>query len=123
MRGNESLAKEALSLRAAKWSWLAALGLAALTAAGCHKDAGPGTNMVSETQAIVPTDPQVVSNLAALTGILHRTMNQSRLSGNFDEFVAVSGVEVPPPPAGEKYVISKDWHVVLVGGDTASTTK
>jgi hypothetical protein len=32
---------------------------------------------------------------------------------NFEDFAATSGVEIPPPPAGKKYVVDKSMHVVL----------
>ena len=33
---------------------------------------------------------------------------------SFEAFVAASGIQVPPPPAGKKYVIAKNMHIVLV---------
>ena len=33
---------------------------------------------------------------------------------SFEAFVAASGIQVPPPPAGKKYVIAKSMHIVLV---------
>ncbi len=86
--------------------------MAVTLTAGCHKNNPPPA--VTAEQGIVPSDPQVVTNLANLTRELRRTMHQHRLTGNFDEFVAAAGVEVPPPPAGQKYAISKLWHVILV---------
>jgi len=32
---------------------------------------------------------------------------------NFEDFAATSGVEIPPPPGGKKYVVDKTMHVVL----------
>ena len=74
----------------------------------------PGPNPTPATpQTLVSTD-NMDAVLAQLTRQLHRTMIGRKLSGNFDEFVALSHVEVPPPPAGKKYAIDKHWHVVLV---------
>jgi hypothetical protein len=64
--------------------------------------------------AKIITGPDTDSVLAQLTRELHRTMIGRKLSGSFDEFVAISHVQPPPPPAGKKYAISKQWHVVLV---------
>ena len=78
-------------------------------------NAMPGQGPVPTTATARPitgTDPNSV--LAQLTRELHRTMIGRKLSGSFDEFVAISHVQVPPPPAGKKYAIDKHWHVVLV---------
>ena len=64
--------------------------------------------------AIPITGTNTDSVLAQLTHELHRAMIRRKLSGSFEEFVAISHVEVPPPPAGKKYAISKQWRVVLV---------
>ena len=32
---------------------------------------------------------------------------------SFEEYVALSGVQVPPPPAGKKYVIDKNGYINL----------
>jgi hypothetical protein len=68
-----------------------------------------------------PTAPVILTStnntddvLGQLTRQLHRTMIGRKLSGSFEEFVAISHVQVPPPPAGKKYAISKKWRVVLV---------
>jgi hypothetical protein len=37
-----------------------------------------------------------------------------KLSGSFEEFVAIRQLDVPPPPSGKKYAISKQWRVILV---------
>jgi hypothetical protein len=88
--------------------------MAVALAAGCHKtNPGPPTIPPSEL-GIVPTDPQVVSNLDLLTRKLRRTIQTHRLTGKFDEFVATAGIEAPPPPAGQKYAINKFWRVILV---------
>jgi hypothetical protein len=50
---------------------------------------------------------------------LNRTMirwivRNRRAPANFAEFAATAGVTIPPPPAGQKYVIGNDKHVLLV---------
>lgn len=33
---------------------------------------------------------------------------------SFEEFVAATRIQVPPPPPGKKYVIAKNMHIILV---------
>ncbi|MGD1089491.1 MAG: hypothetical protein ABR955_12315 [Verrucomicrobiota bacterium] len=33
---------------------------------------------------------------------------------NFDEFAATANIQIPPPPAGKKYVLDSRMHVILV---------
>ena len=33
---------------------------------------------------------------------------------NFEDFATTSGIEIPPPPDGKRYVIDKTMHVILV---------
>jgi len=37
-----------------------------------------------------------------------------KLPANFEEFAKGRNLNVPPPPAGKKYAISKQWRVELV---------
>ncbi len=75
-------------------------------AVGCQKKA--------PEQGITPADPQVAANLAMLSHELRKALPRLNKSTNFDDFVAVSHVEVPPPPAGQKYAISSKWKIILV---------
>ena len=59
-------------------------------------------------------DPQMADTLSGLTRELHHTMVGRKLNRNFDEFVALRHLEVPPPPTGKKYAISENWKVILV---------
>ncbi len=78
---------------------------ALLMATGCKRNSqGDGA----------ATDPQMAETLSRLTKDLHHTMVGRKLNRNFDEFVALSHVEVPPPPNGKKYAISENWKVILV---------
>jgi len=66
-------------------------------------------------QTIVsPSNGNVDDTLTQLTRELHRTMIGRKLSGSFEEFVAIRNLQVPPPPPGKKYAISKQWRVILV---------
>jgi hypothetical protein len=82
--------------------------LAVALAGGCHKTGG-----VSD-EGIVPSDPEVAANLVNLSRELRRALPSLNKSTNFEDFVAVSHVEVTPPPPGQKYAISKRWKVILV---------
>jgi hypothetical protein len=77
-------------------------------------NAVPGPVPTPEAPKILTSTNNIDAVLAQLTRELHRTMIQRKLSGSFDEFVALSHVEVPPPPPGKKYAISKKWRIVLV---------
>jgi hypothetical protein len=59
-------------------------------------------------------DPQMAETLSQLTTELHHTMVGRKLNRNFDEFVALRHLDVPPPPTGKKYAISENWKVILV---------
>lgn len=69
----------------------------------------------SEPVTIKPADNgDINATLAQLTHELRRTMVGRRLNRNFDEFVALRNLQVPPPPPGKKYAISQQWKVILV---------
>jgi len=105
--------------------------LAVVLAAGCSKHQ-PAADSNATTNAAVPAErgpgPMVAPSKAAViadTGDVDATLGQLSLElrkyvvgtrsvpKNFEEFVAKSHVQVPPPPAGKKYAI-KDQAVVLV---------
>ena len=86
--------------------------LAVALAVGCHKNNTPGA--VSSDEVIVPSDPQVVTNLGKLTMDLHEAFHHhSQGFSNFDEFVSYAQVQPPPPPSGMEYAI-KEARIVLV---------
>ncbi len=78
---------------------------ALLMVTGCKR------NSESDSAA---ANPQMAETLSRLTKELHHTMVGRKLNRNFDEFVALSHVDVPPPPNGKKYAISENWKVILV---------
>lgn len=82
---------------------LAILACLSVFLSGCGKN-----------DAMKDLDPQVSANLAQLTRELHHTMMGRKLNRDFAEFVSLSHLEVPPPPAGKKYAIDEKWKVVLV---------
>jgi len=75
--------------------------------AGCAKK-GAGD------EGLAPADPQVAANLVMLSRELRRALPALNRSTNFNDFIAVSHVEAPPPPTGQKYAISKKWKIILV---------
>jgi hypothetical protein len=83
---------------------LATVIVLALMLAGCGKGGDAATT----------NDPEVDARLIQLTRELHHTMVGRKLNRDFDEFVALSKLEVPPPPPGKKYAISEKWKVILV---------
>jgi hypothetical protein len=83
--------------------------LMAVLTMGCEKKAGAAAD-----ESIAAQDPQVQATLTQLTHELRRTMVGNKLSGNFDEFVALRHLDVPAPPAGTKYAINDKWKVILV---------
>jgi hypothetical protein len=102
----------------AVWGRAAAVVLLALgLATGCNKE-----KQILDKQAaidadvgIVPTDPVLVSNLGYLTRELHHGLQRHLVATtNFADFAAACQVDVPPPPDGQKYAISKRWTIILV---------
>ena len=114
-----------------------AVAMLLLVATGCRKEEvakapAPGVEIVAQQTNMgapvpqplpTPSAPQVIAppssgnvdeTLAQLTRELRRTMIGRKLSGSFEEFVAIRNLQVPPPPPGKKYAISKQWRVILV---------
>lgn len=73
----------------------------------------PGPRPTPPAPVVLTSTSNTNEVLAQLTRELHRAMIGRKLSGSFEEFVAISHVQVPPPPPGKKYAISKKWRVVL----------
>jgi len=99
--------RESTLKRVGRLAFVACLAVA--LAGGCHKKGGG----VSE-EGLAPPDDQVAANLANLSRELRRAMPHYHLTKNFDEFVALTHLDVPPPPPGEKYAINLRWKVILV---------
>jgi len=73
---------------------------------------GPMPYAASNTVVIDPVDPSLA--LQQLSQELRNYVVRTRtVPRGFDEFVGKSHIEVPPPPAGQKYVI-QGQAVVLV---------
>jgi hypothetical protein len=112
-----------------------ALVVAAVGCAGCGKAKksaeAPAPSPESVQQAVkdhqpvyapppAQTPPVTVApngdpDLAELNRAMMRwLMRNRRTPANFDEFSATAGVVIPPPPAGKKYTIGKDMHILLI---------
>jgi hypothetical protein len=113
-----------------------ALVAGALVLAGCSKAKktaaeapAPSAQELKQAEndhmpAPSPTAPVALAPLATPTGQpdmgeLNRTLirwivGHRRPPANFAEFAATAGVAIPPPPAGQKYIIAKNMHIQLV---------
>jgi hypothetical protein len=103
----------------------------ALVLAGCSKSksaaAEPAAQELKQAEndhMPVPSGPAAVGPLATPDGQvdmaeLNRTMirwlvGHRRPPASFEEFAATAGVPIPPPPEGQKYIIAKNMHILLV---------
>jgi len=102
---------------------------AAMFAAGCgkksEKPSSSATPPLQTTQdTSQPTAPSSDVNsqpvpAAPDLGALNRALRQwlvrnHRVPASFEDFSATAGVAIPPPPAGKKYVITKNMQILLV---------
>ena len=101
---------------------------------GCSRNSGDmvssqpnaQTNKVVEAaNAISPTQPTPAAvsivqadgqpDMAALDRAARMWMFQNhRRPTSWDDFAAHASVQIPPPPPGKKYILSKDMRVTLV---------
>ena len=64
------------------------------------------------TQVVVPVSPDGTPDLRSINQAYIRWIVQNRQRPkDFDDFVALSGAHLPPPPAGKKYVIDKNGFI------------
>jgi hypothetical protein len=82
--------------------------------------AAPGSAVNSQPVPVaLATNAPGVTNAAPDFAELRRALarwlvRNRRPPANFEDFAATAGVVIPPPPAGKKYVITKDMHIQLV---------
>jgi hypothetical protein len=102
---------------------------------GCSKSKPPvtqavavqDTNQVVEDHAPVYQPPAAVAPTAAAApasgapdlreldrDLIRWMVGNRRPPKNFADFAATAGVQIPPPPAGKKYIIDKTMHIQLV---------
>jgi hypothetical protein len=73
------------------------------------------TAATAQTTAAPLVTPTGDPDLGAINRALLRwVVGNRRTPQNFDDFAATAGVTIPPPPAGKKYVIAKNMHILLV---------
>jgi len=105
---------------------LVILPVLAIVLSGCHKNnadvsttpaapiataAGTNPGPTGPVNAVLPTsavlqDPVVRANLKALNARLYQYIAQvHQMPRSFDAFAAAAQVQIPPPPAGMRYVI------------------
>lgn len=85
-----------------------------LAVAGCSKSQTPATQASAPAQqngSVTNGQP----DLPALQRTLIRwIVGNRRMPTNFEEFAATAGVTIPPPPPGQKYIITSKMHIQLV---------
>ena len=75
--------------------------------------AQPTPAAMSTATSIVQADGQ--ANMAELDRVARMWMFRNRRRPtSWEDFAANAGVQIPPPPLGKKYVLSKDMRVTLV---------
>jgi hypothetical protein len=86
-----------------------------------NEPALPSVQHATTAQGAAPqTQPALTqSNSEPDLAELNRTLIRwivanKRPPANFEDFAKTSGVQIPPPPAGKKYVVGKDMHIQLV---------
>jgi hypothetical protein len=64
------------------------------------------------TQVVIPASPDGTPDLKAINhAYIGWIVQNRRRPKDLDEFVTLSGVHFPPPPAGKKYVIDKNGFI------------
>lgn len=65
-----------------------------------------------ETPVVVAANPDGGADLKQLNhAYIAWIIQNRRRPKSFDEFVALSGIQIPPPPAGKKYVIDHNGFI------------
>ncbi len=74
---------------------------------------GPGPMRTAPMATVIPDTGNIDATLGQLTSRLRDYVVHTRsVPKDFEEFIAKSGVQAPPPPAGKKYAI-QNGAVVL----------
>jgi hypothetical protein len=72
----------------------------------------PQGSQSSPTPAVVSASPQGGADLKQLNhAYISWILQNKRRPKSFEDFVAMSGIQIPPPPAGKKYVIDKHGFI------------
>jgi hypothetical protein len=92
---------------------LAVIGL--ILVDGCGKKASTAAMPSPSTNAEAAAAAAGQPDLAELDrSLLRWLVGHRRPPKNFEEFATTSGANIPPPPVGKKYVITKKMHIELV---------
>jgi len=94
------------------WAPALAMLAIALVASGCSRK----TSHAAQSQPVAQTavqaesqpDMQALDQAARLWMIRNR-----RRPTDWDDFAAHAGIQIPPPPPGKKYYLTKDMRVLL----------
>jgi hypothetical protein len=73
---------------------------------GAPKIQPPGTTLTQADGAVDLPELQRT--------VIRWVVANRRRPSSFEDFAATAGVSIPPPPAGKKYILTKDLHVQLV---------
>ena len=76
----------------------------------------PSSDVNSQPVPAAPaTNVAAAPDLGELNRDLRRWLVRNhRVPASFEDFSATAGVAIPPPPAGKKYVITKNMQILLV---------
>lgn len=88
-----------------------------LVVSGCNRKSSETVN--SQTNQAASAAAPIVQtgqpDMAAVDRAARLWMfSNHRRPTNWDDFAANAGIQIPPPPPGKKYVLSKDMRVSLV---------
>ena len=114
-RGRPSRSSPQIRCQTSSWPMLALASI--LLTSGCSKKPATVSAPVPAGSPIATAEvlPEVQPDLPELNRSLLRWMLGHRHAPkDFEEFAATAGVAIQPPPAGKKYFIRKDMHIVLV---------
>jgi hypothetical protein len=74
----------------------------------------PQAQQYASTPVVIAASPEGGADLRQLNhAYIGWIVQNQRRPKSFDEYVALSGVQIPPPPAGKKYVIDKNGFINL----------
>ncbi len=86
-------------------------------AAGCKKKTPEAPPPPPSTQAVATAASPVVAQAPDLGEITRQVrrwiLKNQRPPKSFEDFASTTSYQIPPPPAGKKYVINRQMHVVL----------
>ncbi len=77
--------------------------------------AKPAAPQANQAPGATLTQPDGAVDMPELQRTVIRwVVSNRRRPNSFEDFAATAGVPIPPPPAGKKYILTRDLHVQLV---------